>query len=359
MSQYEVHPLAEIFPPLSDQDLSDLSANIAANGQRLEIVLLDGRILDGRNREAACIRAGVHPRYRDYDPASDGEDPLEFVWSMNFGRRHLTFEQRVGAAERYANLKRGSNQHTARAVSISQKQAAEKFGVSEDSIQRRAKIRERGTELLNQKVDAGEVPIRKAAQIAELPKGKQTRLLQKSPAGKVISIESRKRVESIINSASSAQDFVPWSGRAKADDASFVAFLEFASESYRKLNGGSKYARMLDGLIEDIEEVNVSHLYKPIRDKIMDAVDAGYQREADIRRCAGITKDEFEFAIKLLINGRLVEEIFQGGKTEVARGQRNRLYKRAERPADRDHDDDDLEDDGVKYDFEMNGLIAA
>src|SRR5690606_3566296 len=107
MSQYEVHPLAEVFPLLSDQELSELADNIAANGQRLEIVLLDGKILDGRNREAACLRAGIQPRYRQYDPATDGEDPLEFVWSMNFGRRHLTFEQRVSAAERYANLKRG------------------------------------------------------------------------------------------------------------------------------------------------------------------------------------------------------------------------------------------------------------
>ena len=37
-----------------------------ANGQREDIVLYKGKILDGRNRLMACLREGVTPDFRDY-----------------------------------------------------------------------------------------------------------------------------------------------------------------------------------------------------------------------------------------------------------------------------------------------------
>ena len=356
-SKFESHPLAEIFPLMVESDLSELAANISVHGQRTDIVLLEGKILDGRNREAACFLAGREPSYREYDLLTEG-DPLEYVWSMNYGRRHLTSSQRAMAAARYSTLKRGDNQHTDSSASISQSEAAKRFKVSPDSIQSAKKIQTLGVPKLIERVDSGDLSVSTGAFVAGQPRHKQMRLLSKDK-GKIISIASRQRIDSIIKNSKSPVDLVPWSPKAKADDSSFCAFMEFAAESYRKLPGGNKYARMLDGLIEDIEEVNVSGLYKPIRDKILDAVDSGYKREADIRRCSGISKDEFEFSIKLLLNGRVLEEVLQGGKTEVARGQRNRLYQRVEKPADRDQTDDDLEDDRTTYDFEMKDCIAA
>src|SRR5208283_194990 len=52
------------------------------------IVLFEGMILDGRNRAAACERAGVAPRYVQF--GGGREDALILVVSHNIKRRHLT-----------------------------------------------------------------------------------------------------------------------------------------------------------------------------------------------------------------------------------------------------------------------------
>jgi hypothetical protein len=87
-----VHPEAERYPWLSDDELTVLAADIAANGQREPISLLpDGRIVDGRNRWLACQIADVEPECVTV-PLTEGEIPA-FVKSKNAHRRHLTREQ--------------------------------------------------------------------------------------------------------------------------------------------------------------------------------------------------------------------------------------------------------------------------
>src|SRR4051812_45250578 len=59
------HPDANLFPMLSEAELSELAADIVANGQR-ETIKLDHTgefLVDGRNRERACYLAGIDPRY--------------------------------------------------------------------------------------------------------------------------------------------------------------------------------------------------------------------------------------------------------------------------------------------------------
>ena len=87
MSAHELsfHPLADIFPMSAPKDLSALADDIAEHGLRNKIIMLDGMILDGRNRHEACIMAGVEPIFADFD----GADALSFVVSSNLRRRHL------------------------------------------------------------------------------------------------------------------------------------------------------------------------------------------------------------------------------------------------------------------------------
>jgi hypothetical protein len=53
-SEYEPHPLANIFPLMTDAELKVLADDISRNHQREPITLYQGLILDGRNRYLAC-----------------------------------------------------------------------------------------------------------------------------------------------------------------------------------------------------------------------------------------------------------------------------------------------------------------
>jgi len=104
----EVHPVADLFPMLADDELQDLAADIKERGLIQPIVLdTDGRILDGRNRHAACLLAGVAPEFVTYD----GSDPNGYALSVNIARRHLTKGQQamviVKAAEQYKLYSQG------------------------------------------------------------------------------------------------------------------------------------------------------------------------------------------------------------------------------------------------------------
>ena len=92
--QLPFHPLADLFPLLEGEDFEQLVTDIRENGLYEPIVMLDGRILDDRNRYRACLSAGVEPRFEDYD----GDDPLSWVLSYNLQRRHLSSSQRACVA---------------------------------------------------------------------------------------------------------------------------------------------------------------------------------------------------------------------------------------------------------------------
>jgi hypothetical protein len=162
------HPFSEIFPLIEGAEFAALVDDIKAQGLREKIWLYDGKILDGRNRYLACQKAKVKPLYRKFT----GKDALAFVVSLNIARRHLTIEQRAFAGARIANMQRGENQHTARAAT-SQKEIAEQLGISADSIQRAKRVIASGSKALQQAAEAGDVPLRKASAVVDLPKSEQ------------------------------------------------------------------------------------------------------------------------------------------------------------------------------------------
>jgi len=91
----EHHPIADLFPMLSEDELKDMAEDIKQRGQLQPIVLdIDGRILDGRNRHAACELAGIEPKFETYD----GDDPDGYALSVNLQRRNLTKGQQAMVA---------------------------------------------------------------------------------------------------------------------------------------------------------------------------------------------------------------------------------------------------------------------
>jgi predicted RNA methylase len=87
----KIHPAAEIFPMLSDEELDSLAVDIKAQGLLHPLVMYKGVLLDGRNRLAACKIAGVEPKFTQYE----GESPVSFVIGVNIQRRQLNEGQRM------------------------------------------------------------------------------------------------------------------------------------------------------------------------------------------------------------------------------------------------------------------------
>lgn len=113
MTDRAVHPVTDLFPMLSGEELDGLAADIAERGLLQPIVLdADGRILDGRNRHLACERAGIEPRFETYD----GDDPAGYALSVNIARRSLSKGQAamiVAEALFVSNTSQGSAANSA------------------------------------------------------------------------------------------------------------------------------------------------------------------------------------------------------------------------------------------------------
>lgn len=79
---------------MSIADFDALTADIRANGLKDKIVLLDGKILDGWHRYRALkhLDMPIDSNSREF-PAD--KDPVAFVLSKNFFRRHMDASQRA------------------------------------------------------------------------------------------------------------------------------------------------------------------------------------------------------------------------------------------------------------------------
>lgn len=92
----EFHEAANIFPMMEGEDFRGLVEDIRKNGLQLDVELLEGKIIDGRNRYKACKEAGVNPRMT----VVKADDPVAYVLSRNLHRRHLSISQRAMVAAR-------------------------------------------------------------------------------------------------------------------------------------------------------------------------------------------------------------------------------------------------------------------
>jgi hypothetical protein len=137
-----VHPAAELFPPMTPEELRELADDIKAHGLReacsvIEVAkspfVWNGKpvaLLDGRNRMDAIELADLCTGKR-WRVVSSRTDPYDYVLSANLHRRHLTSaEKREVIAKllkanpiqsnRQLAAKLGSSHHTVAAVRADQ-----------------------------------------------------------------------------------------------------------------------------------------------------------------------------------------------------------------------------------------------
>lgn len=171
---YPAHPLADMFPMIPEADRKLLADDIVTFGQRDPIILLDGMVLDGRNRQWACVFADIDPVYEQYS----GDDPLNFVLSKNLHRRHLTESQRALIAAAIVDWERGVNQTTAGPANLQTRRAAEKLSISERAVYSAKRIHEKGAPELLDAIRAGKVTIHTGEAISELQHSEQAKVIR-------------------------------------------------------------------------------------------------------------------------------------------------------------------------------------
>src|SRR6516164_11826527 len=174
IKQYEFHPLADLFPML-DKDSVGFKAlieDIKANRQHEPVWLLDGKILDGRNRYNACQHLGIDVLTRDYL----GSDPIGFVLSVNLHRRHLNTSQRAFVAVKLATFTHGGDRSKTPIGGLTDAAAAKLLNVGERSVERAKAVLKEATPNIQALVKSGEVAVSAATEVVKLPKEKQAEL---------------------------------------------------------------------------------------------------------------------------------------------------------------------------------------
>lgn len=202
MSVYDLsaHPAADLFPRLSGAELDDLADDIREHGLLEPITLLDGLVLDGRNRLAACALAVVEPAFVPWD----GEgDPVAWVVSKNLKRRHLDTSQRAMVAARLldyyreqARARQGERTDLRAEPALfpapnipanlpeggeAREHAARDLNVSPRTVEHAAQVLDTGTPALVAAVERGEVAVSSASAVASLPTQVQDELVARGP----------------------------------------------------------------------------------------------------------------------------------------------------------------------------------
>ena len=140
----EYHEASNAFPMMSADELHSLAEDIKKRGQEEGIVLLGGKILDGRNRWEACKLAHIKPWTRNAN-REQRKDPLGYVMSMNLHRRHLSMGQKRAAI--IFKLKTEPEK--------SNRQIAREAGVDHKTVDRQREKMENGGEIPHHETHIG------------------------------------------------------------------------------------------------------------------------------------------------------------------------------------------------------------
>lgn len=178
------HPLSAAFPAMSETDYQALVDSIESIGVQNPITIYEGMVIDGWHRYKAASELGMECPSVELD--SD-IDPRDFVLAQNKARRHITAAQlAMATTEVYQWRPRGNPEisKTAPGAELEKEEAtaeemAEAAGVSKRTIEQAKAVKTKAVDEIQNAVKSGEIGLRKAAEIAKLPKEQQAEAIHK------------------------------------------------------------------------------------------------------------------------------------------------------------------------------------
>ena len=118
---FEVHPVAAMFPEFPPEEYANLRADIEAHGVRFPVVVCGRWLVDGRTRLRACRDLDLDPPIQELD---EGTDVVEWIVSANVRRRHLSTSQRAVLAAQLADGEGVTLDDAASSLSVSRMSVA-------------------------------------------------------------------------------------------------------------------------------------------------------------------------------------------------------------------------------------------
>ena len=235
---YPAHRLAEMLPPMTDEERVELLKDIKEHGQLNDIVLFEDQVLDGRNRQGICLELDVPPRYIQFADLNLQMTPFDYVISQNCNRRHLTPSQKAALG---AEILKARQAVPASAILRSNGKASNEVakltGASARSVESAVKVGQKGTESLQQALKAGDIPVSTAAEIADLPHEEQNAIVKSgskkvaAKAAKEILAKKRAKSGRVAGKAPATKAPVMIEPESKPQTAGIdLRFLEIAAE---------------------------------------------------------------------------------------------------------------------------------
>lgn len=271
------HPIADVWPMMDEAKLQELAADIRKNGQLVPVWLYEGKILDGRNRWAACKIAGVEPKANEYT----GDEPTAFAVAMNDRRRHMNKGSLAAVAAELepffaADAKRrqresGGDKKSQEAKSVmakmpepidrkpsapARKEAAKSVGVGERYVQDAKKVKQEAPEVF-ERLKAGKITLQDAKrEVAKKP----TDDWREDERSRQAEVESGLTV---VANASADKNLIAW-----AESNGLAVRVD------RGTRYGNPFVLGEDGDRDEVCDAYERH-YLPHKQSIIDRIEAG------------------------------------------------------------------------------------
>ena len=195
MTEYEQHPVGQICRHYNKEEAEALVESMQTHGFMYQhpVTMYEGMVLDGWHRYQVALHLGLDPIFVEYDE----DDPAGFVLSENMVRRHLTPAERVLLAQEGKKLaEQGTNQYRGLDPGsdpleseepgvipgttlpdpeelpepvVTRQEVAKAAGVSVGTVDRVNTVLNSGNEEVIEKMKAGEIGVKAAAQEVKSP----------------------------------------------------------------------------------------------------------------------------------------------------------------------------------------------
>ena len=164
----------DLIPPLNEEELKLLEANLVADGCESPLIVWNGVIVDGHNRYAICRKHDIpfSIQEKNFDTR---EEVMLWMLRNQLGRRNLNNYQRSELALKFEPLFAHASekrmlagklvdppQNSAEGSGETRKQIAKMAGVSHDTIKKVKRLHEHADEETKSRLRRGEMTVNKA-----------------------------------------------------------------------------------------------------------------------------------------------------------------------------------------------------